>query len=879
MDNILKILVAYHKPSELIPNKYLIPINTGRSTFLKDYENGIISDKDYNWVIANTVPDNTGDNISAQSDKYCELTTIYWAWKNYAQLGNPKYIGFMHYRRHFIFDDISKFDNTYKNCVVPFNIIDADYINTLNYSDETFNDICNNYDFICCNAIDDNMTIYEYFKKNHQIEELDFCIDVIKEDFPDLLQCANEYLHQNTGYYCNMFIMKKDLFFEYCNLIFHLTNKMIAHFDYSNYSKWDTRFFVLERITGVYLYYLMKYKKLKFKTYPISLIKDTSIQEELYPTFESNNVAILFTADDDYIKYIGVTIESIIENSSVSNNYDIYILTSSINEDTKRKLNDLIKNRTNFSIKYLDFNHYAALTKADFSKIYNETRFSGGTYYRMWTPIIFKNFEKILYLDSDLVVEKDIAELYSVDLSNNLIAGVRDTEYIRLLYKDNQQSSKFLEHSKELNLDSQYNYIQAGVLLFNIKEMNKNNFFEKFIDVLNDDLDLFNMDQDIINYICNKRITYLDAAWNVEWHCTFYNDDLSKVLPSRIYKDYIRARENPYIIHYASWRKPWQYPEKDLAYYFWKYARNTLFYEEIIYDNQIKQKHIKKNKFKNKLFSIRCDEKHRIITILGVRIKTKLKPICVLPHLEVHLVDHCNLNCKSCSHFCNIAPKTFLKVKDFEHDLKVLSNKFQINRFFLMGGEPLLHPDIEKFVKVTRKYLTNTDIYILSNGILIEKMPDSFFQLCHKNNIKFSFSKYPINLNWEKIFKKLDSFGITYISYDTKSFYAFHNPKGNSNPVKAFNHCKHRFGWCYNLRNKKLYTCPRACFMDYFNSYFNENIPQPKGISIYEDATNIIKYLKKPIKTCKFCNVITDKYLQTWEKSTGKITKQNWEMH
>ncbi len=630
MDNILKILVACHKPCELIRNKYIVPINTGRTTFLKEYKSGNISEKDYNWMITNTIADNTGDNISEQDDKYCELTTMYWAWKNYEKLGTPKYIGFMHYRRHFIFDDINKFDNTYKSCVVPFKIIDANYINTLNYSDETFNDICNNYDFICCNAIDDNMSIYEHFKKNHRIEELDFCIEVIKEDFPELLQCANEYLSQNLGYYCNMFIMKKDLFFEYCNLIFYLGQKITNRFDYSNYSQWDTRFYVLERITGIYLYYLIKYKNLRYKTYPISLIEDSSVQEELYPTFESNNVPILFTADDDYIKYIGVAIESIIENSSISNNYDIYILTSSINEDSKLKLNDLIKDRTNFSIKFLDFNHYAALTNGNFIKIYNDTRFSSGTYYRLWAPVIFKNFNKVLYLDSDLVVEKDIAELYSVDLSDNLIAGVRDTEYIRLLYKDNKSSFKFLEHSKELNLDSKYNYIQAGVLLLNITEMNKNNFFQKCLNALNSSLNLFNMDQDIINYICNKKITYLDAAWNVEWHCTFFGDNLTKVLPAKIYKDYMRARKNPYIIHYASFWKPWHHPEKDLAYYFWKYARNTLFYEEILYNNQKSKNYKIANshaKILETIFSVKNEylnnDKYKIISVLGAKMKVK----------------------------------------------------------------------------------------------------------------------------------------------------------------------------------------------------------------------------------------------------------------
>ena len=103
--NILKILIAYHKPSFLLKNDIYLPIHVGRSIAMHNTKDGTISQKDYKWLIKNLIGDNTGNNISNKNREWCELTGIYWAWKNYGKIGNPNYIGFMHYRRFFLFDN------------------------------------------------------------------------------------------------------------------------------------------------------------------------------------------------------------------------------------------------------------------------------------------------------------------------------------------------------------------------------------------------------------------------------------------------------------------------------------------------------------------------------------------------------------------------------------------------------------------------------------------------------------------------------------------------------------------------------------------------------------------------------------------------------
>ena len=86
----IKIFVTYKEKHQIIETDIVKPIQTGRA----------IADEAFEGMIG----DDTGDNISKENDKYSELTAQYWAWKNYDKIGNPDYIGFMHYRRHFLFD-------------------------------------------------------------------------------------------------------------------------------------------------------------------------------------------------------------------------------------------------------------------------------------------------------------------------------------------------------------------------------------------------------------------------------------------------------------------------------------------------------------------------------------------------------------------------------------------------------------------------------------------------------------------------------------------------------------------------------------------------------------------------------------------------------
>ncbi|MBD5165660.1 radical SAM protein, partial [Helicobacter sp.] len=131
----------------------------------------------------------------------------------------------------------------------------------------------------------------------------------------------------------------------------------------------------------------------------------------------------------------------------------------------------------------------------------------------------------------------------------------------------------------------------------------------------------------------------------------------------------------------------------------------------------------------------------------------KLTPQAYLKLVEIHLAEHCNLNCFSCNHFSQLAPQGFPDLKKFETDIAQLSllTKGLIERFHLMGGEPLLNSNCKDFFAITRKYFPNSAIWLVTNGILLNKQPKEFWESCRENNIEIHPTKYPIKIDWERI--------------------------------------------------------------------------------------------------------------------------------
>jgi len=251
-----------------------------------------------------------------------------------------------------------------------------------------------------------------------------------------------------------------------------------------------------------------------------------------------------------------------------------------------------------------------------------------------------------------------------------------------------------------------------------------------------------------------------------------------------------------------------------------------------------------------------------------------------LPYLELHLADHCNLNCKGCSHFAPIADKRFTDLREYERDMKQLQRLFStIGKIRLMGGEPLLNPQIDAFIFATRAAFPRAIIRICTNGILLPKMPEKFWNACRICSAGIDISVYP-PLKGEvpalvQLAEKNGSIAkANYYDY----FHAFYNKKGDTDARAAFERCRKRM---YNptLREGKIYICPKPATIFYFNEEYGLGVPRTGFVDIYEpglDGWDALSRLSEASTTCSYCTLGWE-IIPVFPWSASKHVLEDWD--
>ncbi|MDO5386094.1 MAG: DUF4422 domain-containing protein, partial [Pseudomonadota bacterium] len=582
----VKILVGYHKPAVLLKDDILTPIHLGRALATKASKDGAMSEEDYQWMLDNMIGDDTGDNISQLNREFCEVTAMYWAWKNYDKLGNPDYIGFMHYRRHFIFNENFSSEKLWEGCY-EYDILDDNYIKNCGLDSASIRKYLaeQECDMFTTPYVSSNLSV----ENQHRdllpflnIDDLLLSKKITEDLYPEYKEDINLYFSSNKHYWYHSFIMKKEVFFQYCEWLFPILLKLHTEINYTNYSVMRKRAigFISERLHGVFITHLFaeNYKKIKY--IPFAKVHKTDFPKTVFPAFNKNNTALCFSTDQIYILYTGVAIKSIIEHSDSSKNYDIIILVDNVCQREKDKIKALIKDKTNFSIRFLDIEIY--IKQLNKKELFICHHFQPIVYYRLFLHNVLQKYKKVLYLDSDIIVKKDIAELFNIDLKENIIGAAKDIEVIRS-YQNNKETENYINHI--LKLKNPYNYFNSGVLLLNLEEMRKRNIQQIFQNLLNK-LHMPKMpDQDILNVALQNNVEFFSENWNFEYHIPLVSVNCPYDIPAQYMEKYQKAKENPYIIHYTGPSKPWFTPMHLYSGEWWLYARMTPFYEEILFNN------------------------------------------------------------------------------------------------------------------------------------------------------------------------------------------------------------------------------------------------------------------------------------------------------
>ena len=255
-----------------------------------------------------------------------------------------------------------------------------------------------------------------------------------------------------------------------------------------------------------------------------------------------------------------------------------------------------------------------------------------------------------------------------------------------------------------------------------------------------------------------------------------------------------------------------------------------------------------------------------------------------LYYLEIHAADHCNLNCKGCTHFSNIVKgEKFPDIKEFSEDMRQLSVLFHNIEFIrILGGEPLLNPELEKMLEITRFFFSYAKIILVTNGILINNMSNNLIQSIKKNNIQITISVYPpIEENIMQIEKKLVDnkinfqFGERQNHYETcLKFSKNINRKGDEDQYDSWMKCKRKR--CHFLYHGKLYGCAMPALVTYFNKYFEQNIVSSPGIDIYDcnmNGKSVLAQLNSPMDVCRYCGREEE---FDWEQRTKNALESDW---
>ncbi|WP_272797124.1 radical SAM protein [Butyrivibrio sp. DSM 10294] len=253
-----------------------------------------------------------------------------------------------------------------------------------------------------------------------------------------------------------------------------------------------------------------------------------------------------------------------------------------------------------------------------------------------------------------------------------------------------------------------------------------------------------------------------------------------------------------------------------------------------------------------------------------------------LPYLEFHIADHCNLNCANCEHYSGLVKTpVFPDFAKFSQDLNRLKLFFdEISLIRILGGEPLLNPEIEDYIKLVGSVYPNAMIHIVTNALLLQKMPDSFFDTlknCHDGS-GIWISLYPVmNDKIDDLKSFLNEKGVAYGISDINSTFRKQQKLERSDDeslIKKFNTCFQK--GCVNLYDGKIAACFLPFTTKYFNQYFNESLPEDGAVDLYEECltTEIIRQrISKPFERCRYCAEPVD---GPWHTIHNPSTLDDW---
>lgn len=250
-------------------------------------------------------------------------------------------------------------------------------------------------------------------------------------------------------------------------------------------------------------------------------------------------INIAYMVDNNYVPYMITSMHSAIKNKNKESVYNFYIIAENFSSENIEKIKKIKEHNVNIEIiparqKTLDYSHLGrfASFKIAMQKIF--------------IPDYLEDVDKVLYLDADTLIQKDLNKIYSTNMGDAYIGATKDG----LMYQ-------FPEHITEIGLDWRKFYFNSGVMLLNLKDMRKDAIIEKSITYFNTHYEVFG-DQDILNVVVNDKVIPISYRYNC--NSTFFEEKdaefLSNFYNEKVYQTSRENYDNAVILHFAG-HKPW----------------------------------------------------------------------------------------------------------------------------------------------------------------------------------------------------------------------------------------------------------------------------------------------------------------------------------
>ena len=267
-------------------------------------------------------------------------------------------------------------------------------------------------------------------------------------------------------------------------------------------------------------------------------------------------IPIFFATDNNYVPFLAVALTSLLDNASNDYFYKIYILTTSLKKEYIEQLELICRDARPDGVS-IDFVSLTEEMDKSSGNFHLRDYYSKETYCRVFIPRVFPQYDKVIYLDCDIVVKGDISEFYNIDIGDNILGAASEEVMMEYdVFGDYVEKALGIPREK---------YFSAGVLLINAKKYREDDIETKFIDLMNTYTFRVTQDEDYLNVLCYGKVKMVDLGWNKS---SFKSDKFDD--------------KNLKLIHYKINWKPWHYDNVYYEEHFWNYAQKTFLYDAIL---------------------------------------------------------------------------------------------------------------------------------------------------------------------------------------------------------------------------------------------------------------------------------------------------------